>query len=118
MMGNNFGLTANPIRARWLFRRFLAITNEESRIIAESNDIYQTDEPEHLDYHNYNRQRGRMPGQIRLRIRHKKRKTPWFDYLMVSKPEMEEILAGTGWCVQKFIDSESPSYIAIIGKAI
>jgi len=40
----------------------------------------------------------------------------WFDYLMVSKEEMKEILKGTGWKVKKFIDSEDSLYIAIIEK--
>ena len=116
MLGNNFGLMSNPTRAKWLLRRFRQITNENAVIIAESNDIYQTTEPLHLEYHAYNRQRGRLSGQIRLRVRHKKRATPWFDYLMVSKLEMEDILDGTGWQVKEFIDSDTSSYIAIIGK--
>jgi SAM-dependent methyltransferase len=48
MMGNNFGLFANPHRARWLLRRFHRMTSAEGRILAESNDIYSTDEPAHL----------------------------------------------------------------------
>jgi len=116
MFGNNFGLMANPRRAKWLLRRFYKITADNGLIIAESNDIYLTKEPVHLEYHEYNRQRGRMGGQIRLRIRHKKRKTPWFDYLMVSKNEMEGILLDTGWKVRNYIDSEGAAYIAILEK--
>jgi SAM-dependent methyltransferase len=118
MFGNNFGLMANPLRAKWLLRRFHNLTPDKGLIIAESNDIYLTKEPVHLEYHQYNHQRGRMAGQIRLRIRHKKRKTPWFDYLMVSKAEMEEILRDTGWQVRDFKDSEGSSYVAIIEKTM
>jgi SAM-dependent methyltransferase len=116
MLGNNFGLMSNPTRAKWLLQRFRQITNENAIIIAESNDIYKTTEPLHLEYQAYNRQRGRLSGQIRFRVRHKKRATPWFDYLMVSKPEMEDILDGTGWRIRKFIDSDTSSYIAITEK--
>ena len=43
--------------------------------------------------------------------------TPWFDYLFVSKAEMEKLLAGSGWRVAQFIDSpESPRYVAVIEK--
>jgi len=116
MLGNNFGLMSNPTRGKWLLQRFRQITNDNALIIAESNDIYQTDDPLHLEYHAYNRQRGRMSGQIRLRVRYRKRRTPWFDYLMVSKAEMEDILDGTGWRVRQFIDSDTSSYIAVIEK--
>ncbi len=117
MMGNNFGLFANPKRMKWLLNRFYGMTSLEARIITSSNDIYKTNDSDHLTYHQFNRDRSRMPGQIRIRIRYKKKKTPWFDYLMVSKEEMVELLQGSGWQVTRFIESESPFYIAIIEKA-
>jgi len=59
-----------------------------------------------------------MPGQLRIRIRYRSYATPWFDYLLVSKLEMKEILQGTGWKVGRFIESKkSPAYIAILKKA-
>jgi hypothetical protein len=54
--------------------------------------------------------------QIRIRVRFKKYVTPWFDYLMVSKDELKEILAGTGWRVKKFLDSKRAGYLTIIEK--
>ncbi len=116
MMGNNFGLFGNTKRAKWLLRRFHRITAGRARIIAESTDPYATELPEHLEYHSINRRRGRMGGQLRIRVRYKKYKTPWFDYLIVSKEEMRSILEGTGWGIIRFIDSTGPRYIAIIEK--
>lgn len=117
MFGNNFGLLANPRRARWLLRRFYRMVGDDGRIIAASNDIYQTDEPDHLEYHERNRRLGRMPGQIRLRVRFKKTTGPWFDYLMVSPEEMKRILHDAGWRVREtFTQEGSGLYIAIIEK--
>ncbi|MCP4425858.1 MAG: methyltransferase domain-containing protein [Chloroflexi bacterium] len=116
MMGNNFGLFGSPRRAKWLLRRFYGMTGANGRIIAESNDPYQTNKSYHLAYHERNRRRGRMSGQLRIRVRYLDYIGQWFDYLFVSREEMQDILAGTGWRVSQFIDSESPSYIAIIEK--
>jgi SAM-dependent methyltransferase len=116
MLGNNFGLFANFKRARWLLGRFHRITSGKARIIAESMDPYQTDDPVNLEYHRLNRKRGRMSGQLRIRIRYKKHATPWFDYLLVSKDEMKQILKDTGWSVRRFIDTEGPVYTAVIEK--
>lgn len=117
MLGNNFGLFANPTRARWLLRhRFHSLTCDGARVLAESFDIYRTDDPLHLAYHERNRQRGRLAGQIRLRIRHKTARTPWFDYLMVSPEEMTGILEGTGWQVDQFIHADDGRYTAVIEK--
>ncbi len=117
MLGNNFGLFGNVKRARWLLRRFRGITSEKGRIVAETLDPYATDVPEHLEYHEINRKRGRMPGQVRRRVRYEKYATPWFDYLFVSPEEMREILGGSGWKVERIIGDGSPTYFAIITKA-
>ena len=116
MMGNNFGLFGSFKRAKWLLRKFRNITTEKGRIIAETRDPYQTQLPEHLEYHDLNRRRNRMPGQLRIRIRYKKYVTPWFDYLLVSKDEMKMILQDTGWQIKKFIDGKGGMYIAVIEK--
>ena len=107
---------ANRQRARWLLRRFYRMTAFPARIIAASNDVYHTDSPYHLAYQAYNRERGRMPGQIRMRVCYQMYRSPWFDYLMVSKDEMNDMLDGTGWQVKQFIDSPGAIYVAIIEK--
>ena len=117
MMGNNFGLFGSFQKARSLLKRFHKITSDDGLIVAETRDPYKTDNPAHLEYHELNRKRGRMGGQVRIRVRFEKYATPWFDYLFVSKEEMEEILKGTGWKVKQFIDSGNALYIAIIEKA-
>jgi len=116
MFGNNFGLFANRDRARWLLKRFHKVTSEKARIIAESGDPYQTNVPEHLQYHKLNRKRGRMSGQVRIRVRYKKYVTPWFDYLLVSKNEMADILNGTGWRIERIYASTWALYAVVIGK--
>jgi cyclopropane fatty-acyl-phospholipid synthase-like methyltransferase len=116
MMGGNFGLFGSFNGAKRLLKKLAKITSRKGRIIAESMDIYQTDNPDHLSYQEFNRRRGRMSGQVRFRVRYKKYATPWFDYLMVSKEEMANILKGTGWEISKLIDSPWPSYVAIIDK--
>ena len=118
MFGNNFGLFANPHRAKYLLKRLYGMTSAHARLLAESNDIYQTSDSVHLAYHAWNRQRGRMSGQLRIRSRYRKIIGPWFDYLMVSKPEMESILDGTGWRVARYLDRpDRPAiYMAVIEK--
>jgi hypothetical protein len=59
-----------------------------------------------------------VSGQLRLSVRYRTFKTPWFDYLIVSKNEMEDIVQGTGWRVSQYLDGDTAAlYIAIIEKA-
>ena len=116
MFGNNFGLMEGRKRAEWLLRRFHGMTSKRGRILAQSTDPHQTRQPDHLQYHAQNRRRGRMSGQVRIRVRYRKCATPWLDYLLVSKDEMTELLKDAGWSVWKFLDSNGPGYIAVIRK--
>lgn len=122
MLGNNFGLFRNPKRARILLRRFLKITTPGARLIAESLDPYRTKDPAHLEYHRSNKRNGRMAGQVRIRIRYKRYATPWFDYLLVARNEMRQIMSGTGWKINRFLLSKGPVssrglvYVAIIQR--
>jgi len=79
-------------------------------VIGEILDPYQTDDPDHLAYHAQNRSRGRMGGQIRMRVRYKRHKSPWFDYLFLSRAELEDLLNGSGWRLKEVIATYGPSY--------
>jgi hypothetical protein len=57
-----------------------------------------------------------MGGQIRLRVRYQHLATPWFDYLFVSQREMARILAGTGWRIERTLESNGPNYVAVIAR--
>ena len=119
MMGNNFGLFANFKKARKLLKKFHEIASKNAVIVADTNDPYKTENPSHLAYHKRNRERGRMGGQLKIRIRHKQYRGRWFEYLLVSKQEMKGILKGTGWEIKEFIDSDGERqsrYLAIIKK--
>ena len=116
MYGNNFGLFGSFKRAQWLLKKMYRMTSDRGRIVACTTDPYQTNLPEHKEYHRINKKKGRMCGQLRIRIRFKKIKGAYFDYLLVSPRELEKILAGTGWEINRLIRSDSPTYMAIIDK--
>ena len=117
MFGNNFGLFGGPAKAMRMMRRLHRLTSAEGRIVAETRDTFSTDAPEHLGYHERNRRRGRMPGQLRIRVRHRMATTPWFDYLIVSPDELRELVAGSGWEIARLIDGEAGMYAAVLEKA-
>ena len=117
MMGNNFGLMENRDRAKILFKKFFRLTTSQGRIIAQTADPYNTQNPDHLSYHKSNLTRGRMAGQVKIRVRYNRIASPWFDYLLVSKSELEELVSGTGWRVARYLEAtDSPVYVAIIEK--
>jgi SAM-dependent methyltransferase len=118
MFGNNFGLFGGPKRARTLLRRLLRLTSDNARIFGASTGVYDTDDPDHLAYHERNRRRGRMAGELRLRVRHGRYASPWFDYLLVSREEMAALAEAGGWRLVRTIDEpERPYYVGVLEKA-
>jgi SAM-dependent methyltransferase len=118
MFGNNFGLFGGPKRARTLLRRLRRLTNDGARILGSSVDVYDTEDPDNLAYHELNRRRGRMPGELRLRVRHRRYCSPWFDYLIVSRNEMAALAEAGGWRLARTLDEPGkPLYVGVLEKA-
>ncbi len=110
MYGNNFGLFGGKAKARRLLRRLRPMAG---RIVASTRNPYESDDNAHLAYHERNRSRGRMPGQLRLRVRYREHASPWFDYLIVSPEELDALVEGTGSRVGGILKGE-PLYVAVL----
>jgi SAM-dependent methyltransferase len=116
MYGNNFGLFGGMARARRLLAVMHRITSSDATILAASSDPYKTHDPVHLAYQQRNRDRGRMSGQVRVRIRYREFTGNWFDYLFASPTELHMIVAKTGWRVSGIVPSKGSKYVAILQK--
>jgi len=116
MLGNNFALLGEPQRALRLLTKFDALASPGARILAQTRDPYLTDVPEHFEYHARNRREGKLSGQARIRVRYKKYVTPWIDFLMLSRPELDDLLVASNWLVAETIDQGRGTYVAILEK--
>jgi SAM-dependent methyltransferase len=114
LLGNNLGLIEGPERAPDFLAALARLANPGARIIAQGTDPYGTTDPVHVSYHRRNRDRGRLGGQLRLRLRYRLLATDWFDYLNCSIPELESLLAGTGWRLREIDDTDRPYYLAVM----
>src|SRR5262245_13052119 len=63
LLGNNFGLFSSAKEAKVILRKLSRITSPQARIIAGTRNPYVTDDPKHRQYHQRNRDRGRLAGQ-------------------------------------------------------
>ena len=46
-------------------------------IVGTGLEMIQTDKDAHLEYHERNRRRGRMPGHLTIRVRYQRLATDW-----------------------------------------
>jgi len=114
LLGNNLGLLEGPERAPVFLAALAAVANPGARIIAHGTDPYGTTDPVHTAYHRRNRERGRLGGQLRLRLRYRLLATEWFDYLVCSPGELAALLDGTRWRLESIDDVDRPYYLAVL----
>lgn len=104
MLGNNLGLLADRQHASVVLRRLAEAVRPGGRLIGSCISPAAETAPEDVAYQENNRKNGRLPGQLRIRIRHRLTCTPWFDYLHVSVAELSGLTSGTAWTVFDSID--------------
>lgn len=97
VMGNTFGVHQTPetlgphlARLRWLVR-------DGGTLLTASIDPLDTDDPSHLLYHERNRERGRPPGLLSVRVSYREEQTEWFDLWLTTRAEVEDVAATAGW---------------------
>jgi SAM-dependent methyltransferase len=116
LYGNNLGLLESPAKAQRILRRLHAVTTPRGRIVGSSMDIAAGEDADHRAYVARNVERGRPPGQVRLRVRYRKLVGPWFDWLFLATTELEALLTGSGWRIARTLDATGDRYVAVIEK--
>ncbi|WP_415379329.1 class I SAM-dependent methyltransferase [Halosimplex sp. TS25] len=105
MMGNNFGLVGTAETAPERLRALAEVATDDAVLVGQSRDPTATDHEHHLAYHERNRERGRLPGALRIRVRYEVYATAWHDYLMAAPDTMAELAETTPW---EFVEAIEP----------
>jgi SAM-dependent methyltransferase len=115
LLGNNLGLLGGESQGRRLLRRLSRLATDEGRILAGSYDPYDGASELARQYQARNRERGKMGGVERIRVRYGRYATPWYDVLFASRDELTRLAAETSWRVARFID-DGPGYVAVLER--
>jgi len=116
LAGNNLGLLGSAEASPGFLATLAAMAAPGAIVVAQGSGPYDTDDPAHLAYHERNRSRDRMAGQLRIRVRHRQFATGWFDYLFLTPDELTGLLRDTYWTLSEVDDSEPPAYVAILRR--
>jgi SAM-dependent methyltransferase len=116
LLGNNIGLLGSAQAAGRFLREVGALLAPGGIIVGTASDPYQTDERVHLDYHELNRQRGRLPGHITLRIRYQRLASDWFDWLIPSPGELEDLARPAGWQISDLRRGPGACYAVVLER--
>ena len=113
LMGNNLGLLESAEHAGRFLGTIASIAKPGALLIGEGIDPHQPSRPGHARYVEQNTARGRMPGQVRIRVRWESLATDWFDYLLMSLGELAELAEPAGWTIEEHY-GEPPTHVAVL----
>jgi SAM-dependent methyltransferase len=117
LLCGNLGLGGGADETSALLERLHVHTAPDARIVFDTVDPYADNDEADLAYLARNRQRGRMPGQVTIRIRYGGLATPWYDLLCASPEELEELAAPTGWRLAWRRDAAPPDWYGVLEKS-
>jgi len=116
LMGNNLSLLGSSEQAGSMLDTLRRLLHSGGTVVGTCLDVSHTDDPAHLSYHQWNRERGRLPGQLRLRVRYQALAGDWFDWLLMSPDELAVIAERAGWRLDDVTDPD-PYYLAVLRTA-
>lgn len=115
LMGNNLGLLENRERGVAFLKRLGELAAHGAVVIGNGVNAESTDNPEHLAYHQANRENGRLPGELRLRVRRGPVASEWFNYLFLSPDVLAELAATSVWHLADQAE-EGQNYMVVLAR--
>jgi SAM-dependent methyltransferase len=97
MFGNNLALLGGPKDGIDVLAALAAVAQPGARLLGRGTNPLLANADNHADYHAWNKQRGRRPGQLRLRVRDGIVATPWFDYWFATPDDVAEVVRASPW---------------------
>lgn len=99
-MGNSFGAHQDPDSLPAYMRRLRDLVEDGGVLVTSTIDPLDTDDPGHLAYHERNRERGRPPGLLSVRVGYREQLTDWFHLWLTTRDEIEDIASSSGWALK------------------
>ena len=98
-LGNGLGFLESREHAPEFLAALTRLGHPGSIIVGTGLDPYETNDPIHLAYHEANRARDRLGGQVTIRVRYRELATAWFDLLWCSVDDLAQICEPAGWTI-------------------
>ena len=95
LLGHNLGLLQSYDKAPSILRWLADRCRPGAVLIGDSLDTTMAAAPGWRSYHELNRERGRRPGEARMRICYAGSCGDWFDYWLLSPQELAEVSQDT-----------------------
>jgi hypothetical protein len=112
MLGHGIGMVEDlPGLNRFLAHAHQLI-GSGGQLLLHSRDVRQTDDPNHLTYHEANRRAGHYIGEICLQFEYEGQSGPYCGWLHVDPPTLRQRAEQGGWNCEIILEQDSGEYLA------
>ncbi len=97
-----------------IFLKFVKenLLNPGGKVLMDSMDVRETDNPKHIKYQEKNIESGRFRGEIRIQIEYKGIKGEMFQILHVDPDTLQEVAESIGWNCEILSNDDGSLYLA------
>ncbi len=116
LMGHNLGLGGTLPGLAELLRSLHAVSRPGAALIATSIAFTATDDTDRLRFQEAQRDRGRYPGELVIRVEYQGRVGPYFPWLLVEPDDLARVGRTSGWFLEQVAQSEDAHYGAVLRR--
>ena len=117
MLGHGIGIVQTLERLGSFFRHAEGLLAPGGQVLVHSVDVRATTDPDHLAYHEANRERGRYVGTIRLQFEYAGALGAPSEWLHVDPGTLREHAARAGWSFEMLLEEAEGEYLARLTPA-
>jgi SAM-dependent methyltransferase len=114
MLGHGIGMVGDLLGLDRFLAHAREITADRGQVLLHSVDVRQTDDPNHLAYHEANRQAGRYAGEIRVQFEYDGQRGPYCRWLHVDLETLGRRAAAVGWECELILEQGGGDYLACL----
>ncbi len=116
LMGRAIGFVEDPSGLKKFLNYCKILLNPDGHVLLDSLDVRITTNPDHLAYHERNRQLGRYIGVVGLQMEYKGVLGEKFKLLHVDPQTLKDCAQDTGWSCEILYKGENGNFLARISK--
>lgn len=114
MLGHGIGIAGDLTGLQRLLSHARRLMCEDGQLLAHSLDVRRTDDPDHLAYHEANRDAGRYVGETRVQFEHGDQVGPYCAWIHVDSEMLGRCAASAGLGCEVLLAEESGDYLACL----
>jgi SAM-dependent methyltransferase len=117
LLGHGIGMVETLDGLRRFLLHAQRLVTQHGQILLDSLDVERSEDPQNRRYHELNRQRGRYPGEIRLRFDYEEIRGRECGWLHIDPVTLAEQAATLGWSCTTLLLEASGQHLSRLGRS-